>query len=148
MTRYIRPGFLITRVANPILSRLGRTPALVVRGRRSGRLLTVPMGEPFDFGGRRFLVSGRGETHWVRNLRSAGTGAFRLHGATTPFRATEVSGAEHDQVVDAYRRRLGHRVDAYFAEIPDIGGHPVFRMDPIPDHALAERDRASARHEA
>lgn len=131
MTSYIRPGFMITRVANPILRRLRRAPALIVRGRRSGRLLTVPMGEPFEFAGRRYLVSGRGQTHWARNLRSAGQAAFRLHGATTPFRATEVSGDEHDRIVEAWRRELGHRVDAYFAEIPDAGGHPVFRLDPL-----------------
>jgi hypothetical protein len=131
MTSYIRPGFLITRVANPILRRVGNAPALIVRGRRSGRSLTVPMGEPFDFGGGRYLVSGRGETHWVRNLRSAGRGAFRSHGTITPFRATEVSGDEHDRIVDAYRRKLGRSVDGYFAEIPDVRAHPVFRMEPI-----------------
>jgi hypothetical protein len=137
MTSYIRPGFLITKVANPMLSHLGRFPALIVRGRRSGRLLTVPMDEPFDFGGRRYLVSGRGETHWVRNLRASGRAAFRSRGTTSAFRPTEVYGAEHDEVVGAYRRKLGHRVDRYFAEIPDAGGHPAFRMDPIADEALA-----------
>ena len=82
MSTYIRPGFLITRVANPILTHLGRFPALIVPGRRSGRLLTVSMAEPYDFGGRRYLVSGRGETHWVRNLRAAGRATFRTHGRT------------------------------------------------------------------
>ena len=72
MSAYVRPGFLISRIANPILSRLTGTPALIVRGRTSARLLTVPMGAPFEFDGRRYLVSGRGETHWVRNLRAAG----------------------------------------------------------------------------
>ena len=138
MTSYIRPGLLITRVANPILSRVRRTPALIVRGRRSGRMLTVPMGEPLDFGGRRYLVSGRGETHWVRNLRAARRGAFRMHGTTVQFRATEVTGGDREAVVAAYRRKLGHRVDTYFAEIPDVDGHPVFRMDSIPDETLAE----------
>jgi hypothetical protein len=141
MSSYIRPGHLITHVANPILSHLGGYPALIVRGRRSGRMLTVPMGEPFDFEGRRYLVSGRGETHWVRNLRTSGRAAFRTHGKTSVFHATEVFGAEHDDVVGAYRRKLGHRVDAYFAEIPDAGGHPTFRMDPIPDEALAGAQR-------
>jgi hypothetical protein len=138
MPSYIRPGFLITHVANPIVSRISSASALIVRGRRSGRPLTVPMAGPFEFGGRRYLVSGRGETHWVRNLRSAGQGAFRLHGTTAAFRATEVSGAEHDRIVEAYRRKLGHRVDSYFAEIPDVSEHPVFRMDPMPDVATAE----------
>ena len=129
MTTYIRPGFLITRVANPIVSRIASFPALIVRGRRSGRSLTVPMGEPLDVGGRRYLVSGRGETHWVRNLRAASRAEFRLHHRTSAFRPTEVFGIEHDLVIDAYRRKLGHRVDPYFDEIPERGGHPVFRMD-------------------
>jgi hypothetical protein len=129
MTTYVRPGFLMTHVANPIASRLGRVPALLVRGRKSGRLLTVPMGEPLEFEGRRYLVSGRGETHWVRNLRAAHGGAFRMHGTTSPFRATEINGPDHDRVVDAYRRKLGHSVDTYFREIPDPAAHPAFRMD-------------------
>jgi deazaflavin-dependent oxidoreductase (nitroreductase family) len=139
MTSYVRPGFLLTHVANPILSRLGGYPALIVRGRRSGRLLTVPMGKPFDQDGRRYLVSGRGETHWVRNLRAAGRGVFRMSGRTIAFTATEVTGADRSELVDAYRRVLGHRVDAYFAEIPDAAGHPVFRMDPIPGEPLGGR---------
>jgi hypothetical protein len=133
MTSYIRPGFLLTHVANPIASRLGRVPALIVRGRRSGRNLTVPMGEPLELEGRRYLVSGRGETHWVRNLRGAGGGAFRTRGTITTFRAIEVHGADHDWVIDAYRRKLGHSVDTYFREIPDPAGHPVFRMDRMSD---------------
>jgi F420H(2)-dependent quinone reductase len=133
MTTYIQPGFLLSHIANPIAARLGRVPALIVRGRRSGRLLTVPMGEPLEFEGGRYLVSGRGETHWVRNLRAAGRGSFRVHGASRPFRATEVTGADHDRVVEAYRRKLGHSVDPYFREIPDPAAHPVFRMDPVTD---------------
>jgi hypothetical protein len=139
MTSYIRPGFVMTHIANPIASRLGRVPALIVRGRKSGRLLTVPMGEPLEFEGRRYLVSGRGETHWVRNLRAAHRGAFRMHGTASPFRATEISGPDHDRVVNAYRRKLGHSVDSYFREIPDPAGHPVFRMDPVADRPSEER---------
>ena len=129
MTTYIRPGFLITRVANPIMSRVDSFPALIVPGRRSGRSLTVPMGEPLDVGGRRYLVSGRGETHWVRNLRASRRAEFRLHHRRSAFRPTEVFGIEHDLVIDAYRRKLGHRVDPYFEVIPERSGHPVFRMD-------------------
>jgi hypothetical protein len=130
MTSYVRPGFLISHVANPVMRHLRRSPALIVRGRSSGRALTVPMAEPFEIDGRRYLVSGRGETHWVRNLRAAGAAEFRLHGTATPFRATEIRGAEHDAIVGTYRERLGHSVDPYFRAIPEPAGHPVFRMDP------------------
>jgi hypothetical protein len=132
---YIRPGFLITNVANPLIRRVPRASALIVRGRRSGRLITVPMGEPLEVDGRRYLVSGRGETHWVRNLRAAGGGAFRSHSRIRSFRATELSGLERDGIVAAYRARLGHAVDGYFRQIPDPAGHPVFRMEAATDGA-------------
>ena len=144
MASYIPPGAFLAHVANPIVARFGGFPALIVRGRRSGRLLTIPMGEPLRLAGRRYLVSGRGETHWVRNLRSARRAAFRLHGRTSPFRPTEVFGPEHDRVVEAYRRKLGHGVDRYFAEIPDVRDHPVFRMDPAEQDALSQPGRDQA----
>lgn len=131
MAPYIRPGFVMTRVVNPVMKRLGRVPALIVRGRRSGDLLTVPLGEPLELDGRRYLVSGRGETHWVRNLRAAGRATLRTHGRTVDFKATELRGEEHDRIVAAYRRRLGRSVDRYFHEIPDPADHPVFRMDEV-----------------
>ena len=137
MSGYIRPGFLVARVANPVLRRVGRTPALIVRGRRSGKVLTVPMDEPIRFDGRRYLVSGRGETHWVRNLRAAGQGAFRSHGRITPFRVAEVFGSEHDRAVTAYRYELGRRVDRYFEQLPALNDHPVFRIDAAPEEAPA-----------
>jgi hypothetical protein len=142
MTSYIRPGFLLAHVANPIASRLGRVSALIVRGRKSGRLLTVPMGEPLEFEGQRYLVSGRGETHWVRNLRAAHRGEFRIDGTARPVRAIEIRGPDHDRVVDAYRRKLGHSVDPYFREIPDPAAHPVFRMDPVTEHASEQQTGA------
>ena len=119
MTTYIRPGFLVTHVANPIVSRLGRQAALIVRGRRSG-----PGSHGAD--GRAARVRGPpvprvGETRDAlsgRNLRAAGRGRFRMHGTSRAFRATEIRGTEHDQVVDAYRRKLGHSVDRYFRDDP------------------------------
>jgi deazaflavin-dependent oxidoreductase (nitroreductase family) len=140
MTSYIRPGVLLTHVANPILRHLAPFPALIVRGRRSGKLLTVPMGEPLDLDGRRYLVSGRGETHWVRNLRAAGHATFRARGRTTAFTATELVDADREAVVAAYRRKLGRRVDPCFSQIPDARSHPVFRMDPPLPEPTAGRE--------
>ena len=133
MTTYIRPGFVIAHVANPVLRRIPRASALIVRGRRSGLVRTVPMGKPIRFDGRSYLVSGRGETQWVRNLRAAGVGQFRADGRTTRFRPAEVFGTEHDRVITAYRHELGRRVDPYFDRLPANDDHPVFRMDPVDD---------------
>jgi deazaflavin-dependent oxidoreductase (nitroreductase family) len=128
---YIRPGFVMTHVANPIMRRLGIVPILAVRGRRSGKLQTVPLGKPLELGGARYLVSGRGNTHWVRNLRAAGRGELRFHGGTEVFRAYEVTGPQREEVVRAYRKARGRSVAGYFERIPKPDEHPVFRMERI-----------------
>ena len=131
---YVRSSFLMSRVVNPITLWLGGA-ALVVRGRRSGRPIRTPV-PPFELEGTRYLVSGGGETHWVRNLRAAGEGEPRLRGRREPFRAVEVLGEKRDRVVVAYRDRMGPRAAQFFAALPDPGDHPVFRIEPAaPDPA-------------
>jgi deazaflavin-dependent oxidoreductase (nitroreductase family) len=93
---YIRPSFFMTHIFNPINRRLGLFPTLTVRGRRSGELRTIPLGLPLEYGGARYLVSGRGATQWVRNLRAAGHGELRIGRVTEKFRAVEIDGAERD----------------------------------------------------
>jgi hypothetical protein len=126
--RYVRPGFFMARVVNPIVKLIG-APALIVRGRTSGRLITIPLA-PFVYQDTKYLVGGRGETQWVRNLRAAGRGVLRDHGAQTGFRAVELHGGERDRIVVAYREVLGRRVSELFKALPDLGDHPVFRVDP------------------
>jgi deazaflavin-dependent oxidoreductase (nitroreductase family) len=126
----VAPGFLLRYLVNPFVRRLGLAPMLGVTGRRTGRLIVTPIGPPFVLDGVGYLVSGRGETHWVRNLRAARLGTLRTRGGVHAFRARELLGAERDAVVAAYRRRLGHRVDSYFERIPNFSDHPVFRLDP------------------
>jgi deazaflavin-dependent oxidoreductase (nitroreductase family) len=128
---YVRPGFWMKDILNPIVIRLGLAPILTVPGRRSGQPRSIPIGAPFTYQGVRYLVSGRGGTHWVRNLRAAGWGELRVHGRTERFRAVEVTGPRRDAVIAAYREALGHSVDRLFARIPDPSDHPVFRIEPI-----------------
>ena len=128
---YIRPGFFLARIVNPINRWLGLSPLLIVPGRRSGAPRSVPIGRPFEHSGARYLVAGRGETHWVRNLRAAGLGELRIRGAAERFRAVEVEGIERDRIIAAYREKLGRAVNGYFEQIPDPAGHPVFRIEPI-----------------
>lgn len=134
---YIRSSFLMTHVANPIMKRLGVVPTLAVCGRRSGELRTVPLGQPLEFGGARYLVSGRGNTHWVRNLRAAGHGELRLGREIEPFRAIEIEGAEREGIVAAYRMKLGRSVVRFFEQIPDPADHPVFRIESSRQHSDA-----------
>ena len=129
---YVRPGPALSHLVNPIVVRLGLATTLVVRGRRSGRLLEVPMGAPLEFEGALYLVSGRGQTHWARNLRAAGRCQLRHRGRTDRFRAIELTGPKRVRVVAAYRAKLGHSVDRLFEQIPNAADHPVFRLDTEP----------------
>jgi deazaflavin-dependent oxidoreductase (nitroreductase family) len=103
---YIRQGVVTRRVFNPLVLLLKPKPALAVRGRRSGRLRSVPFDGPFAHEGRRYLVSPMGETNWVRNLRAAGKGELRRGRHREPFGAVELRGAERDTIVTAYAAGL------------------------------------------
>ena len=129
--RYVRSGFVMARLVNPVVGRLGGTLVLIVAGRRTGRPRAVPLGRPFEVDGVRYLVAGGGETQWVRNLRSAGGGSIRFQGVTTRFRAVEIEGAERDRIVTAYREKQGRTVDGFFRQLPALADHPVFRVEPI-----------------
>lgn len=126
---YIRSPRWMIDLVNPVVLRVGLFPALTVRGRRSGTPHTVPIGGPFEFEGARYLVSGRGNTAWARNLRAAGWGELRMHGRVEPFRAVEVIGSQRERVVAAYRKALGRSVSTFLARMPDTADHPVFRME-------------------
>jgi hypothetical protein len=74
---YLRPG-AVDRIFGRILTTLvriglirGHFYVLEVRGRKSGRTITLPV-DPLDFAGRRYLVCARGNANWVRNARAAG----------------------------------------------------------------------------
>lgn len=90
-----------TKVLNPItttLMRLGVRPdprmaLLTIRGRRTGRDRTVPMGV-FDRDGRKYLVAAFGEVNWVRNLRAAGAATITQGKRTTRYAAEQVQGEE------------------------------------------------------
>ena len=127
--RYLKPGWIVGRVVNPLLMRLGVVPTLAVRGRTSGEWRTVPV-NVVELEGHRYLVAPRGDTQWVRNLRASGGGELRRRGRVEPFRATEIAGDEKPRVIAAYLARWGYQVRPYFAALPDPADHPVFRLEP------------------
>ncbi len=122
---YMRPPLFVRRVFNPLAMRfgIGGSQALAVPGRRSGRIYRVPV-IPVEHGGARYLVSPRGETDWVRNLRHAGGG--QLGGE--PFRAAEVPVTDRPPIIAAYRLAAGRAVRSFFEQLPDAKDHPVFRI--------------------
>jgi hypothetical protein len=126
---FFHHGAVMRRVFNPVMVRLGRAAVLFVRGRKSGRILAVPMDPPFGWEGTTYLVSPLGETHWARNLRAAGQCELRIKGRRDPFRAVELHGQEHDDILAAYGRTITCGCRTYLARLPDPADHPVFRIE-------------------
>jgi deazaflavin-dependent oxidoreductase (nitroreductase family) len=125
---YLRPGWFVRKVMNPLMMLTGITPTLAVRGRQSGEWRTVPV-NVLDLDGARYLVAPRGTTEWVRNLRAAGGGELRRRGKTERFRATELPDDEKPPIITAYLERWGGQVKSQFDALPDPGDHPVFRLE-------------------
>jgi hypothetical protein len=128
---YLRPPAFARRVFNPLAMRfgIGGSTTLEIPRRRSGVPQRLPV-IPADHAGARYLVSTRGESDWVRNLRAAGgRGVLYDDGAGRPFVATEVPVTERPPIIDAYRQKAGRTVESYWRQLPDPADHPVFRLD-------------------
>ena len=112
-----------------------------VRGRPASRQLATAGTAPTSESGQVGRVpSARGEGHWVRNLRAAGTGELRVGRRTQAFRGRELSDEEKVPVLRAYLKRWKAEVGPFFdgvgpdssdAEIQAIAGkHPAFEVLP------------------
>ncbi|MFO1541550.1 MAG: hypothetical protein ACKOTZ_14100 [Chloroflexota bacterium] len=121
---------ILARIVNPIVGALLLRPVRVVHGRRPGREIRVPFDGPFVWRGARYLVSPRGETHWVRNLRARGLGLIETRAGTEAFQAEEIGGEEAETIVTAYAERVGGWNRTLLRRHPGPADHPVFRIDP------------------
>jgi deazaflavin-dependent oxidoreductase (nitroreductase family) len=142
--RYLEPGWFTRNVFNRFVAFATRhglsvwgSRVLAVRGRSSGEWRTTPV-NVLELDGRRYLVSPRGTTQWVRNLRVAGSGELRLGSRTEPFSARELAADDVPPVLRAYLKRWRFEVGRFFAGVgPDApaeelravaGDHPVFEV--------------------
>ena len=130
MARYLRPGFFLEKIANPLVMGLKMRPTLTVRGRKTGEPHSVPV-NLLEYEGARYVVAPRGNTQWARNLRAAGECELKTKAGIERYRATEVPDDEKKPIVDAYVAKWGRETKAQFAELPDPADHPVFRIEPM-----------------
>jgi deazaflavin-dependent oxidoreductase (nitroreductase family) len=128
--QYLRPPQFVSRYLNPLLMKLGLASTLAVRGRTSGQWRTVPV-NLLVLDGRGYLVSARGETDWVQNIRAAGGGEIRRGSRVEPFTAAEIPDQQKPPIIQAYLDRWGYQVNAYFKALPDPADHPVFRIQRV-----------------
>lgn len=115
---------------------VARAVTLEVPGRRSGRVVPVPV-VVADLDGERYLVAMLGErANWPRNVRAAGGAAVLHHGTRTAVHLEEVSVAERAPILKRYLdlapgARAHIPVDRH-APVEQFGpiaaDHPVFRI--------------------
>ena len=128
---YLKPNAFTRKVFNPIAMRLGASGSttLVIPRRRTGQAQRIPV-IPVEHDGARYLVSTRGESDWVRNLRAAGGGEIETKGSLEAFRASELPVELRAPVIAAYREKAGRTVETYFKQLPEPTDHPVFKVEP------------------
>ena len=143
---YVRPS-PVERILGRVLVVLiriglirGHFYVLEVRGRKSGRTISLPV-DPLDFGGHRYLVCARGAANWVRNTRAAGEIALVRALRRRHYAAREVPTAMRPPVLKAYLDRFASEVQRFFP-VPkgspvdafnELARHyPVFELQPSP----------------
>ncbi|GGY89454.1 nitroreductase family deazaflavin-dependent oxidoreductase [Streptomyces nitrosporeus] len=133
----VRMNSVVGWLARHGISLMG-SAEMSVRGRRSGQMQRIPV-NPHTHEGTRYLVSARGHSQWVRNMRAAGCGELRVGRRAHAFTAEEVTDdAQKALVLRSYLEKWGWEVNQYFqgvtakssdaellAACPD---HPVFRI--------------------
>jgi hypothetical protein len=129
---YLKPPLFVRKVFNPLAMRFGAGGAvtLAVPGRKTGNVQRVPV-IPVEVDGARYLVTPRGETDWVKNLRAAGGNAtLESKSGTEEFASSEVPVGERGPILEEYRKVAGKAVKALFEKLPDAEDHPTFRLSP------------------
>jgi deazaflavin-dependent oxidoreductase (nitroreductase family) len=147
VARYIKPDWFTRNLLNPTVRAFTRVGLSVwgsrilrVRGRKSGEWHHHPV-NLLTYQGRQYLVSPRGHTQWVRNIRVSGEGELVLGRRTQRFKAIEVPDDEKVPLLREYLRRWKFEVGMFFggvsAESSDeelkriAPDHPAFRVEPI-----------------
>jgi len=103
------------------------TYLLEVRGRKSGKLYSMPVDLLVD-GGKQYLVAPRGYTQWVRNAEVAGEIRLRKGRRVQAFRLRALSEAERPPILKAYLDRFRREVQRFF---PVPAGSPVEAFTPL-----------------
>jgi hypothetical protein len=121
-----------------------RLVVLEVRGRHTGRAVSVPL-VALTLGARRYLLAARGDrAGWVRDVRAAGGRAVLRHGLREPVHLEELPAAERAPVLRRFLelpRRVGRRA----RPAPEAGDVAVFRVDPVRVTPVERARRAGSR---
>lgn len=104
---------------------VGGSETLTVTRRTSKQAQKIPVVVP-EVDGVKYLVSTRGETEWVRNVRATP----EVMVGNRSYVADEVPVARRAGIIAVYRPLAGKVVEGYWRQLPDDADHPVFALTP------------------
>jgi hypothetical protein len=143
--QYKRPDWFTRNVANPLVkgfTRLGisvrGSRVLEHRGRTSGKLHHTPV-NLLTYEGQQYLVAPRGDTQWVRNVRSADGHLVLILGRRREHcTATEIPVDTSVPILRSYLERWAFETGMFFNGITadasdadwaaEAPRHPVFAL--------------------
>lgn len=117
----------------------GHFYVLEVRGRKSGRMILLPV-DPLDLEGQRYLVCARGNSNWVRNARVAGEVTLVRAMRRRRYLARELPPDMRPPILKAYLDRFAGEVQRFFpvpkgsavGSFNDLAPrYPVFELQPL-----------------
>jgi len=128
---YLKPSAIETKIFNKLAmhSTLWDVHTLEVARRNAVDPQRVPV-VPVEYDGSLFVVSARGESDWVKNVRTAGIVRVGQKGKFETYAATEVPPDERSGIVTAYRKKTGREVNTYWKKLPLDSEHPTFKLTP------------------
>jgi F420H(2)-dependent quinone reductase len=122
---YLKPPWFTAKIFNRIAmaTGVGGSETLTVTKRISKQPQQIPVVVP-EVDGVKYLVSTRGETEWVKNVRADPN----VKVGATEYVATEVPVDQRAPIIAAYRPLAGKVVEGYWTQLPSDADHPVFAL--------------------
>ncbi len=108
-------------------------------GRKTGKRYSTPVNLTY-IDGETFLVSPRGETQWIHNIRSSGELWLKRGADNALYRVDEIEGPQKIDVLRVYLSRYNKTVQRFFAVQPGsreeeyekiAHRHPVMRVQKV-----------------
>jgi hypothetical protein len=118
---------------------------LTVIMRASKQPQTIPV-TPVDVDGVKYVVSTRGESQWVRNVRVNPNVTLKSRSGTTKYVADETPVENRRPIIEAYKVKAGKIVKGYFSKLPDPANHPVFTLTPATRQPQLSSSRTAVDH--
>lgn len=124
---YLKPPWFTVKVFNRIamVTGVSNSETLTVTRRKGGQPQNIPV-VTVNVGGTKFLVSTRGESEWVKNVRANPNITVTNKSGAVKYVAREIPAQQRQPILAAYRKKAGKVVEGYFRKLPDPADHPVF----------------------